>query len=35
MNYRTLVQCGLKVSTLTVGSIIFGEQSVAEESLRI
>lgn len=35
MNYRTLGQSGLKVSTLTLGSMMFGEQTGAEESLRI
>ncbi|WP_024695761.1 aldo/keto reductase [Pseudomonas syringae] len=35
MNYRVLGQSGLKVSTLTLGSMMFGEQTAAEESLRI
>ncbi|EPN22065.1 oxidoreductase, aldo/keto reductase family protein, partial [Pseudomonas syringae pv. actinidiae ICMP 19070] len=35
MKYRTLGQSGLKVSTLTLGSMMFGEQTAAEESLRI
>ncbi|RMN99717.1 Aldo/keto reductase family oxidoreductase [Pseudomonas coronafaciens pv. coronafaciens] len=35
MDYRTLGQSGLKVSTLTLGSMMFGEQTGAEESLRI
>ncbi len=35
MTYRTLGQSGLKVSTLTLGSMMFGEQTGTEESLRI
>ncbi|BAP42588.1 aldo/keto reductase [Pseudomonas sp. 21LCFQ02] len=35
MSYRTLGQSGLKVSTLTLGSMMFGEQTGTEESLRI
>lgn len=35
MIYRTLGQSGLKVSTLTLGSMMFGEQTGTEESLRI
>ncbi|WP_122570391.1 aldo/keto reductase [Pseudomonas viridiflava] len=35
MNYRVLGQSGLKVSTLTLGSMMFGEQTSADESLRI
>ncbi|WP_147482359.1 aldo/keto reductase, partial [Pseudomonas syringae] len=35
MKYRTLGQSGLKVSTLTLGSMMSGEQTAAEESLRI
>ncbi|WP_162234853.1 MULTISPECIES: aldo/keto reductase, partial [Pseudomonas syringae group] len=35
MNYRVLGQSGLKVSTLTLGSMMFGEQTGADESLRI
>ncbi|AMB84779.1 NADP-dependent oxidoreductase [Pseudomonas agarici] len=35
MNYRTLGQSGLKVSTLTLGSMMFGEQTDTETSLRI
>lgn len=35
MSYRTLGQSGLKVSTLTLGSMMFGEQTDTHESLRI
>jgi len=35
MTYRILGQSGLKVSTLTLGSMMFGEQTSTEESLRI
>ena len=35
MIYRTLGQSGLKVSTLTLGSMMFGVQTGTEESLRI
>ncbi|MGY2201609.1 aldo/keto reductase [Pseudomonas gingeri] len=35
MSYRTLGQSGLKVSTLTLGSMMFGEQTDTETSLRI
>ena len=35
MIYRTLGQSGLKVSTLTLGAMMFGEQTSTEESLRI
>ena len=35
MIYRTLGQSGLKVSTLTLGSMMFGVQTSTEESLRI
>ncbi|MEB0042869.1 MULTISPECIES: aldo/keto reductase [unclassified Pseudomonas] len=35
MTYRILGQSGLRVSTLTLGSMMFGEQTGTEESLRI
>lgn len=35
MIYRTLGHSGLKVSTLTLGTMMFGEQTSTEESLRI
>ncbi len=35
MQYRTLGRSGLKVSTLTLGTMMFGGQTSAEESLRI
>ena len=35
MAYRILGQSGLRVSTLTLGSMMFGEQTSTEESLRI
>lgn len=35
MIYRTLGQSGLKVSALTLGSMMFGEQTNSEDSLRI
>jgi aryl-alcohol dehydrogenase-like predicted oxidoreductase len=35
MKYRTLGQSGLQVSTLTLGSMMFGVQTGTEESLRI
>jgi len=35
MIYRTLGQSGLKVSALTLGTMMFGEQTATEESLRI
>ncbi|RQO61450.1 aldo/keto reductase [Pseudomonas sp. KBW05] len=35
MIYRTLGQSGLKVSALTLGTMMFGEQTSAEDSLRI
>ncbi|WP_122313715.1 aldo/keto reductase [Pseudomonas cichorii] len=35
MIYRTLGQSGLKVSALTLGTMMFGEQTGTEESLRI
>lgn len=35
MTYRILGQSGLRVSTLTLGSMMFGEQTGAEESRRI
>ncbi|CAM3516103.1 NADP-dependent oxidoreductase [Pseudomonas floridensis] len=35
MIYRVLGQSGLKVSTLTLGSMMFGEQTGNEDSLRI
>ncbi|MBH9659531.1 aldo/keto reductase, partial [Burkholderia pseudomallei] len=35
MNYRTLGQSGLKVSALTLGTMMFGEQTSTEDSLRI
>lgn len=35
MTYRTLGQSGLKVSTLTLGTMMFGEQTNAEDSARI
>eukprot|EP01132_Coremiostelium_polycephalum_P017749 gene17749-21219_t len=35
MIYRTLGQSGLKVSALTLGSMMFGEQTNTEDSLRI
>ncbi|MDF2796626.1 MAG: NADP-dependent oxidoreductase [Pseudomonas orientalis] len=35
MIYRTLGQSGLKVSALTLGTMMFGEQTSTEDSLRI
>jgi aryl-alcohol dehydrogenase-like predicted oxidoreductase len=35
MTYRILGQSGLRVSTLTLGSMMFGDQTGTEESLRI
>jgi aryl-alcohol dehydrogenase-like predicted oxidoreductase len=35
MTYRILGQSGLRISTLTLGSMMFGEQTSTEESLRI
>lgn len=35
MSYRTLGHSGLQVSTLTLGTMMFGEQTSTEESLRI
>ncbi len=35
MIYRTLGQSGLKVSALTLGTMMFGEQTNTEDSLRI
>lgn len=35
MSYRTLGRSGLQVSTLTLGSMMFGEQTSTEDSLRI
>ena len=35
MLYRPLGQSGLQVSALTLGSMMFGEQTSAEDSLRI
>ncbi|PHH38876.1 aldo/keto reductase [Pseudomonas putida] len=35
MSYRTLGHSGLQVSTLTLGTMMFGEQTSAEDSLRI
>jgi aryl-alcohol dehydrogenase-like predicted oxidoreductase len=35
MTYRILGQSGLRVSTLTLGTMMFGEQTSTEESLRI
>jgi aryl-alcohol dehydrogenase-like predicted oxidoreductase len=35
MSYRTLGQSGLQVSTLTLGTMMFGEQTSTEDSLRI
>ncbi len=35
MSYRTLGHSGLQVSTLTLGSMMFGEQTDTETSLRI
>lgn len=35
MHYRTLGRSGLKVSTLTLGAMMFGGQTSPEESLRI
>jgi aryl-alcohol dehydrogenase-like predicted oxidoreductase len=35
MTYRTLGSSGLQVSTLTLGTMMFGEQTSTEESLRI
>ncbi|MDB5983907.1 MAG: NADP-dependent oxidoreductase [Pseudomonas sp.] len=35
MTYRILGQSGLRVSTLTLGSMMFGDQTSTEESLRI
>jgi len=35
MTYRILGQSGLQVSALTLGSMMFGEQTATEESLRI
>jgi len=35
MSYRTLGQSGLHVSTLTLGTMMFGEQTSTEDSLRI
>ena len=35
MSYRTLGHSGLKVSTLTLGTMMFGEQTSTEDSLRI
>ncbi len=35
MSYRTLGHSGLQVSTLTLGTMMFGEQTSTEDSLRI
>src|SRR5437868_2615070 len=35
MSYRTLGQSGLKVSSLTLGTMMFGEQTSTEDSLHI
>ncbi|MDP4573169.1 aldo/keto reductase [Pseudomonas sp. LPH60] len=35
MSYRTLGHSGLKVSSLTLGTMMFGEQTSTEDSLRI
>ena len=35
MSFRTLGHSGLQVSTLTLGTMMFGEQTSAEDSLRI
>ena len=35
MSYRTLGHSGLQVSTLTLGTMMFGEQTSPEDSLRI
>ena len=35
MIYRTLGHSGLKVSALTLGTMMFGEQTSTEDSLRI
>lgn len=35
MTYRTLGHSGLQVSTLTLGTMMFGEQTSTEDSLRI
>ena len=35
MSYRILGHSGLQVSTLTLGTMMFGEQTSTEDSLRI
>jgi len=35
MSYHTLGYSGLQVSTLTLGTMMFGEQTSTEDSLRI